>query len=101
MDTRILSECNELRAAHSFTDDEEDDGEYEWTRQELADHFQFGLEFFGGVDPFAVEKAQVHASVLTTLLLLRVGEDHGQRQLAYVSEIWDWVFSFLLDLYMP
>lgn len=79
---------------------EENEGADEcWGRREMEEHFQFGPEFFGMEKPYHIQVAEVNASVLTTLLLIRVGSDQG-RQLVENERLWDELYTMILRFYM-
>lgn len=78
---------------------EEDEVELWWDNRELEEHFQFGADFFGLEMPFEIHVAEVNASVLTSLLLIRIGIEHG-RELAQDKDIWNRVFAMLFNFYM-
>lgn len=75
----------------------EDEVELWWDNRELEEHFQFGADFFGLETPFEIHVAEVNASVLTSLLLIRI--EHG-RELAQDKDIWNRVFAMLFNFYM-
>lgn len=78
---------------------EEDEVELWWDNRELEEHFQFGADFFGLEKPFDIHVAEVNASVLTSLLLISIGIEHG-RELAQDLDIWNCVFAMLFNFYM-
>ena len=80
---------------------EEDSDSFEPLEEMLSveDVFQFGPEYFGMSVPYHVHVAEVNASVLTTLLLLKCGEVHGLPY-AHSETLWDATYLAIFNLYM-
>ena len=90
-------EAHTKESANPMTSsDEESDGDQVcWTKEELEEHFKFGPQFFGGDNPEEREKAEVNASVLSSLLLLPVG-DRFELELLSWEYLWDKIYAMLL-----
>ncbi|KAG0595065.1 hypothetical protein M758_UG136100 [Ceratodon purpureus] len=82
-----------------FTTAEEETDDPWYEVPSLEDVFQFGPEHFGMPIPYHVHVAEVDASVLTTLLLLRVGQIQGVPW-AEFEPLWDKLFGLLFNNFM-
>ncbi|KAG0597109.1 hypothetical protein M758_UG311600 [Ceratodon purpureus] len=82
-----------------FTTPEEETGDPWYDMPSIAEVFQFGPEHFGMPIPYHVHVAEVNASVLTSLLLLKVGEVQGIPW-AESQTVWDRLFGMLFNNFM-
>ncbi|KAG0573287.1 hypothetical protein KC19_VG165300 [Ceratodon purpureus] len=82
-----------------FTTAEEETGDPWYYMPSLEDVFQFGPEHFGMPIPYHVHVAEVNASVLTTLLLMRVGELQGLPW-AEFPPLWSRLYGMIFNNFM-
>ncbi|KAG0596910.1 hypothetical protein M758_UG294700 [Ceratodon purpureus] len=83
-----------------FTTVEEETGDLYYFMPSVAEVFDFGPEHFGFPIPYHVHVAEVHASVLTSLLLLKVGEIHGLLW-AECKTVWDRLWALIFTTLCP
>ena len=77
-----------------------DDENLWWNNPENYEVFQQGEEMFGLFYPYKMHVAEVNASVLTSLLLIRIGLRYGQEDLASDKTIWNHVYAILYNNFM-